>query len=100
MTLVAAEAASAMSPRPTSFTLHSRVKVAHGYYFSGLSGGPFFLTEEIDQILPIGIVIEGGPSSSNAPESFIFDSNTIFVRGQTLTPTIFKEWLELTDLGN
>jgi hypothetical protein len=99
MALVAAEPASIMSPDSTSFTLRSIVEAPHGYYFSGLSGGPIFLPEEVDRLLPVGIVIEGGPSSSSAPESFINDSNTILVRGQTLTPTIFKEWLGLTDLG-
>jgi hypothetical protein len=98
MALVAAEPASTMSPSSTSFTLHSSVEVPHGYYFSGLSGGPIFLPEEVDRLVPVGIIIEGGPSSSSAPESFISDGNTIFIRGQTLTPTIFKEWLGLTDL--
>jgi hypothetical protein len=98
MALVAAEPASTMPPGSASFTLRSRVEAPHGYYFSGLSGGPIFIPEA-DRLVPVGIVIEGGPSSSSAPESFISDANTIFVRGQTLTPMIFKEWLGLTDLG-
>ena len=99
MTLIAAEPVSTMSPGSISFTLCSRVEAPHGYYFSGLSGGPIFLPEEADRLVPVGIIIEGGPSSKSAPGSFISDGNTILVRGLTLTPTIFKEWLGLTDLG-
>lgn len=99
MLLVAAEPASTMSPGSTSFSLHSTVGAPHGYFFSGLSGGPIFLPETADILVPIGIVIEGGPSSSTAPESFMSDDNTIFIRGQTLTPTLFREWLGMTDLG-
>jgi hypothetical protein len=99
MALVAAELASTISSSSTSFVLHSTVKAPHGYFFSGLSGGPIFLPKEADRLVPVGIVIEGSPSSSKVSESFLSNSNAILVRGQTLTPDIFKEWLSLTDLG-
>lgn len=100
MALVVAEAVSVMSPSGTSFTLHSRAEAPHGYYFSGLSGGPIFFPEAANRLNLVGIVIEGGPSSSRVTRSLMSDGSTIFIRGQTITPKIFKEWLGLTGLDS
>jgi hypothetical protein len=99
MGFIWAELASDIGPQFPRFVLQSRMDVPHGYFFSGMSGGPIFLPVEEDKMLPVGIIFQGGPSSGRVenPHSLI-TSQDIFVRGYTLTPQTFSRWLSLTDL--
>ncbi len=72
LALVFAEAASNMSAQSPTFSLHSTLKQPHGYYFSGMSGGPIFLPQEADKLLPVGIVIEGGAKQRQKSTAIIY----------------------------
>ncbi|THD49362.1 MAG: hypothetical protein E7774_01600 [Bradyrhizobium sp.] len=97
--LVAAEAASSMGAELPKFALSSRLNTPHGYYFSGMSGGPIFLPVSADKMLPVGIVFEGGPSSGrHKARSTLIDPTDILIRAYTLTPLIFEDWLSRTGL--
>lgn len=101
MASVEAEVASPLARNKRIIHLSSRLAEAHGYYFSGISGGALYAIEA-DGLVPMGIVFEGHPSSkkkTGEPESSTFlDEYDIFVRGSTLTPEIFGEWLDRAKL--
>jgi hypothetical protein len=79
----------------------------HGYFFSGMSGGPIYAVEEYDprevedeELFPIGIIFGGYPASGEADthgadlrESAFLTSRDLFVQAYVLTPEIFDEWL-------
>jgi hypothetical protein len=104
---VVAELASTPGNASRTITLHSALSAPHTWYFSGLSGGPLYLVEgleerqaEDDELFPVGIVFQGYPSSgrSEAMESrdaaaaFLTDTD-LFIRALALSPPIFDEWL-------
>ena len=67
---VVAEVASPVSNIQRTITLNSALDNPHSWYFSGLSGGPLYFVEgleerqaEDDELFPVGIVFEGYPSS-------------------------------------
>ncbi|GIK97834.1 MAG: hypothetical protein BroJett029_20430 [Alphaproteobacteria bacterium] len=72
---VVAEVASQLGSTARCITLSSTLDKPHGYYFSGMSGGPVYAVEgaeqrtiEDDELLPVGLIFEGFPSSGK-PES-------------------------------
>jgi hypothetical protein len=102
MLLVAAEVASPLARDQRIITLSSRLEQAHGYFFSGISGGALYIVED-DGLVPAGIVFEGYPSTKDeqtgrANSPAFLDENDIFIRALTLTPEIFHEWLERAKL--
>jgi len=99
MNFAVADLASSIGPQLPTFTLSSIVDEAHGLFFSGMSGGPVFITASEDKMIPVGIIFEGGPSSGRHenPQSSI-GATDIFIRAHTLTPTIFEGWLAAVGL--
>lgn len=103
---VVAEIASKLGRAERVIVLHSSLDKAHGYYFSGMSGGPIYAIEgreqepvEDEELFPIGIIFEGFPGSKKANEestniaqSFLSDKD-LFFRGLILSPETFDEWL-------
>ena len=90
-----------------TITLNSALNDPHSWYFSGLSGGPLYFVEgleerqaEDDELFPVGIVFEGYPSSGrteavearDASAAFLTDKD-LFIRALALSPPIFDEWL-------
>jgi hypothetical protein len=72
--------------------MHSRLEKPHGYYFSGMSGGAMYVAQD-DIIIPMAIVFEGWPQSRNSPPHPTLNRNDIYIRGLTLTPVTFADWL-------
>jgi hypothetical protein len=105
--VVCAEATSKLGRNERLIVLSSALEKPHGYYFSGMSGGPIYAIEgheqrkvEDEELFPVGIVFEGFPGSgrtdvhndSDAMTTFLTDRD-LFFRALTLTPEIFDEWL-------
>ena len=99
---VAVEVTRKISPFDSSFLLASSLESEHGYYFSGMSGGPVFHVHDGGEITLIGIVYEGTPGSSKewlARDAQAFFTNSdIQIRAHTLTPEIFEGWLKQAGL--
>ena len=103
---VVAEIGSGLGRTVRIITLSSTLNEPHGYFFSGMSGGPVYAIEgrehetvEDDELLPVGIIFEGFPGSGRPDQqtastatSFLTDRD-LFFRALTLTPEIFDEWL-------
>jgi len=104
---VVAEVASKPGNANRTITLNSALNDPHSWYFSGLSGGPLYFVEgleerqaEDDELFPVGIVFEGYPSSGrteavearDASAAFLTDKD-LFIRALALSPRIFDEWL-------
>jgi hypothetical protein len=104
---VVAEVASTPSRAQRTVTLNSALDKPHTWYFSGLSGGPLYFVEgleereaEDDELFPVGIVFEGYPSSGrveasesrDAAASFLTGKD-LFIRALALTPKIFDQWV-------
>ncbi|HEX7851001.1 MAG TPA: hypothetical protein VF485_14825 [Sphingomonas sp.] len=94
-----AELASKVDSASTSFVLQSKLKTAPKWTFSGMSGGPIFaLGANTPQ--PVGIIFEGYPSGeeANRPSDAFLCERDILIRGQMLTPDIFRSWLHAVEL--
>ena len=93
---VTADIQTGLGLNEASITLFSEFDEPHNYYFSGMSGGPIFLHDE-NSFIPLGIIYEGRPGSSSDLEdpdsaSFISDNHAL-IKGVTLNPNIFLNWL-------
>lgn len=110
---VVAEVGSSLGRARSLIALSSALGETHQYYFSGMSGGPIYAIEgpdklqaEDDDLLPIGIIFEGYPSSKRTPDrngvaddpSYLTNRD-LFFRGLTLTPEIFDDWLNKAGLS-
>lgn len=84
--------------RSDILTLHSELSQKHGFFFSGMSGGPvLYHNDGNGEITFIGLIFEGSPSSSRANKNngaFTTD-NDLFFRCNKLTPERFESWLKL-----
>jgi hypothetical protein len=104
---VVAEVASTAGKANRTITLNSALADPHSWYFSGLSGGPLYFVEGLEErqakdneLFPVGIVFEGYPSSGrpravearDASAAFLTDKD-LFIRALALSPPIFDEWL-------
>ncbi|WP_271591994.1 hypothetical protein [Bradyrhizobium sp. CCBAU 65884] len=99
MNFAVAELASSIGPQLPTFTLSSVVDEAHGLFFSGMSGGPVFISPAENKLIPVGIIFEGGPSSGRFKNlQTSIGAADILIRAHTLTPTIFESWLAAVDL--
>lgn len=99
---VTAEVTRNISPSDSSFLLASSLESQHGYYFSGMSGGPVFHVHDGGEITLIGIVYEGIPGSSKewlarGVQAFLTNSD-IQIHAYMLTPYIFESWLKKVGL--
>lgn len=97
MALVAANLSSSVTDQSREFTLFSSLAEPHGYYLSGISGGPI-VTLQDDKIIPVGLVFEGEPASRAASAGYA-GPNDIMVRGIILTPDRFADWLARSGLS-
>lgn len=106
--VVVAEIASRLARTERLIALSSTLDQPHGYYFSGMSGGPVYAAEgheqrevQDEELFPIGIIFEGFPSSGRADmqgsrdfaSAFLTDRD-LFFRALMLTPENFDEWLQ------
>jgi hypothetical protein len=88
---------TSLEPGQETFALHSTLDKPSEFGLSGISGGPIFALDTNGSPLPCGIVFEGHPSAINyeaSSSSAFFNSNDLFIRGYSLTPTTFEAWLE------
>jgi len=88
---VCAEIASQLSQNSPQFTLFRTLENPHGYFFSGMSGGPIFVFSDTN-CYPIGVVYEEGRPGSQS-EGYL-SKEDIQIRGMIVTPNIFSAWLE------
>lgn len=104
-----AEVSSTLGRDQKFITLSSLLDEPHGYFFSGMSGGPVYAAEGEETLLmmdeelfPVGIIFEGYPGSglgkaqsgADPAVAFLTDRD-IFFRALTLTPDAFDHWLTL-----
>jgi hypothetical protein len=113
LTTAVAEVSSRLGRFERLIALSSTLEKPHGFYFSGMSGGPVYAVEgheqrkvEDDELFPIGIIFEGFPSSGRAdtqggkdPASAFLTDRDLFFRALTLTPEFFDEWLQKAGIG-
>jgi hypothetical protein len=104
---VVAVVASKPSGTQRTITLNSVLDNPPAWYFSGLSGGPLYFIEgleereaEDDELFPVGIVFEGSPSSGRTEANASRDTaasfltgRDLFIRALALSPAIFDEWV-------
>lgn len=90
--------ASKLTADSTTFRLHSSLPQPHGYWMSGMSGGPILALHSPSTYSVIGIVFEGGPSSPTAVPGLATQPTDLFYGGHVLTPATFRDWVERTDL--
>lgn len=91
------------NPTRNTFSLFSSLEKEHNLYFSGMSGGPVFTKfEESKNLSAIGIIFEGTPGSSKEwalrDEGAFFTGSDVKLDALLLTPSIFKQWLQMADL--
>jgi hypothetical protein len=96
MPRVSAELGNRPSADKPQFALCSTLPTAHGWGFSGLSGGPIVIADTIkDRYTVIGITFEGNPSAKEfkpTQESFL-RAEDILLMGHYLSPDRFRDWL-------
>lgn len=91
-------------PFRSSFTLHREYETEHGFWFSGLSGGPVYAIEgaldmvDDTMLRPMGIVTQGHPGSPDASKSAIFTTKHAVIHALMLTPATFDTWLTAAGL--
>lgn len=89
-------ATSVPSEDKPTFTLHSTLEKDHGWFFSGLSGGPVLIADKaLDRYAVVGITFAGTPGSRTAPVNAqaFYGPSDISITGYQLTPARFQEWL-------
>lgn len=89
---IAAQKRGDISRDQLTMEMYSRLERPHGYFFSGISGGAMYVTQD-ELLIPAGIVYEGWPQSKFAKPKPPLDDCDIIVRGMTLTPKTFAQWL-------
>jgi hypothetical protein len=94
MPRVVAELRTTVSKGTKEFTLHSSLNEPHGFFFSGMSGGPIVGETDKGDLVPVGIVFEGAPSSKKRQRSIFAGPNDLMIRGYVLTPEVFDYWLQ------
>lgn len=86
-----------LKPEIESFLVFSELKEDHGYFFSGMSGGPVvYYEEDNDEYYPLGIIYEGNPGSQKSfekDEPGLFTKKTIMYKCYHLTRDRFYYWL-------
>jgi hypothetical protein len=61
-------------------------------FLSGMSGGPIYIIQDDDHLVPAGIIFEGWPGARHETHSALDMQNLAF-RGLSLTPSNFESWL-------
>lgn len=81
-----------------TYTAFSSLDKEHGYFFSGMSGGPVvYFDEENNDIFYIGIAFEAVPGSQKtfqqSDQSFMTGKDMMY-RCLNLNPMVFSEWVQ------
>lgn len=104
MPLVCAAVDGKIATDQREVRMRSRLKKPHGVHFSGMSGGPIYVQQD-ELLVPVGILYEGWPATSNNPVTFddtgtkvLFDNCDIIVHGLALTPDNFAKWIKAAAL--
>jgi hypothetical protein len=66
-------------------------------YLSGMSGGPIYVIQDDDHLVPAGILFEGWPGASHQEHAEL-DMRDLVLRGLTLTPGSFENWLKTAQM--
>jgi hypothetical protein len=72
MPMVAAEIDGKIAKDQREVRMRSRLDNPHGFYLSGMSGGPIYVQQD-ERVVAVGILYEGWPQTSNNP--ILFDDN-------------------------
>ena len=91
ITLIIADVSGGISRHEDIILMNSRLDAPHGWYFSGVSGGPIYVIQG-DLIIPAGLLYEGWPQAKDERQGEL-TPNDILIRGVTLTPSNFEKWL-------
>lgn len=79
--------------------MKSTLEKPHGWYFSGISGGPMYVIQD-ELLIPVGIAIAGWPRQPEEEPKGSLTDKDIVIQGQTLTPEFFGRWLIATGLAS
>lgn len=91
-TFISAEQKGGITRADRIVLMHSTLNEPHGYFFSGVSGGPMYVQQD-KLLVPVGIVYEGWPQSLSTKPKEGLTEKDIFVRGFTLTPSYVTHWI-------
>lgn len=94
---VTADIQSKLESDSVNITLFSEFDQPHGFYFSGMSGGPIILHTDTKSAVA-AIIYEGQPGSrSEITQKYssdsIFNQNQTLIKGVIINPYIFSNWL-------
>jgi hypothetical protein len=92
MTLILSDKSGDVDRHNLVVEMKSTFEEPHGWYFSGISGGPMYVIQD-ERLIPVGIAFEGWPQSPTQKPHPTLTDKDIVVRGLTLTPENFKRWL-------
>jgi hypothetical protein len=96
ITLMLAEKSGDLARDQKIVLMRSKLEKPHGWYFSGVSGGPMYVVQD-EVLISVGITFEGWPQTKDDRHEELTEYD-IMVRGLTLTPDNFKKWLESAGL--
>jgi len=82
-------------PWDRTFQLQSQLDGPHGFFFSGISGGPVFAAVDEDQLTLAGIVYQGLPSTGrrSPKREPLFGPDFVGVSVMRLNAAVFERWL-------
>jgi hypothetical protein len=95
VTLIIADVSGGISRHDDIILMNTRLDAPHGWFFSGVSGGPIYVLQD-ELMVPVGILYEGWPQTKDDRHDE-FTPNDIVIRGVTLTPSSFERWLSVTN---
>ena len=92
LALIVAEKSGDLDRHDRIVLMKSNLGKPHGWFFSGISGGPMFVIQE-ERLIPVALAFEGWPQTRDEPPHAKLTDQDIMVRGLTLTPDNFRRWL-------
>jgi hypothetical protein len=72
--------------------MESRLDAPHGWFFSGISGGPIYIIQD-NKLVPVGLLYDGWPQQKG-DEHEKYNECDIVIRGVVLTPEHLERWLK------
>jgi hypothetical protein len=97
ITLLVAEVRGGLSKGDKILMMESRLDEPHGWFFSGVSGGPIYIPQG-DLMIPAGLLYDGWPQTKESKDDR-YTLNDLVIRGVVLTPANFKRWLSAAKLA-